>query len=58
VGGAGDGEVVMVYAREVRPSSQNADGSLTYPGAWIELWFFDPTTGVHWLIGFRPKLPA
>jgi hypothetical protein len=48
----------MVYAREVRPSSQNADGSLTYPGAWIELWFFDPTTGVHWLIGFRPKLPA
>ncbi len=45
----------MVYAREVMPSSQNEDGSPMYPGVWVEVWFVDKSTGVHWPVGFQPK---
>ena len=45
----------MIYAREVHPSSQYENGTLMYPGVWVEVWFVDPSPGVHWLLAFQPK---
>lgn len=45
----------MVSFREVRLTSRGRDGSLLFPGVWVEVWVKDPATGVSMLVALRPK---
>lgn len=45
----------MLRRNEVRSSAVHEDGSLMYPGVWLETWALMAGTSVWILIGFEPE---
>lgn len=43
----------MIRRVIVEPSSRHADGTMMFPGQWVETWALSPI-GVWFLIHFHP----